>query len=192
MIGNEDFELIAGVEVQPPEGVASAYTENDDGFEAVVSAEKIMPLVKSFISLLDEPVFFFLELPKNINDEENDGYDIYYLDNCTLPVAKAIMKRYGELLIQDGISRFGFGSHSSNYEIYVRDYQQISIYYPEKTKAIALFSDLGINKTDRLISLWDNFSEETPGISIRIELNGENVFDIPENLKSEGMYRFRG
>ena len=189
---NNDFQLIAGVEVELDEKVKSAYEENDSGFEAVVSSEKISPLVNSFIGLLEEPVFFFLELPKNINDEESDGYDIYYLDNCTLPVAKAIMKRYGELLIQDGISRFGFGSHMSNYEIYVRDYQQVSIYYPEKKKAAALLGDLEIEKTDKLICLWDSFSEETPGISIRVEVNGENVFDIPENLKSEGMYRFRG
>ena len=185
----DDFQLIAGVEVELDEKITSAYTENEDGFEAVVSAERIAPLVNSFIGLLDEPVFFFLELPKNINDEDNDGYDIFYLDNCTLPVAKAIMKRYGELLIQDGISRFGFGSHMSNYEIYVRDYQQVSIYYPEKKKAAALLGDLDIKKTDKLITMWDGFSEETPGISIRVELNGENVYDIPENLRSEGMYR---
>ena len=185
---NSDFKLIAGVEVELDGKIKSAYTENDDGFEAVVSAEKIYQLVNSFIGLLDEPVFFFLELPKNA-DENDTGYDIYYLDNCTLPVAKAIMKRYGELLVQDGISRFGFGSHSSNEEVYVMDYQQISIYCPEKKKAAVLLYDLGIEKTDKLHTMWEGFSEETPGICIRVDVNGENVFDIAENLSSEGMYK---
>ena len=183
------FSLIAGVDVELPEGFHSAYHETDDGFEAVVSAEKIAPLVGGFIDVLEEPVFFFLELPKNVNDEDNEGYDVFYLDNCTLPVAKAIMKRYGELLVQDGLSRFGFGSHKSNYEVYVMDYQQVNIYYPEKTKVKALLENLGIVRTDKLVTMWDSFSEQTPGISIRVELNGENVFDIPENLKGEGMYK---
>ncbi|WP_028509026.1 hypothetical protein [Ruminococcus sp. NK3A76] len=185
---NEKFQLINGVDVELDDSVISAYTENDSGFEAVVSAEKIPQLVGSFIGLLDEPVFFFLELPKNA-DEEDTGYDIYYLDNCTIPVAKAIMKRYGELLVQDGISRFGFGSHSSNDEIYVMDYQQISIYCPEKRKTAALLSDLSIKKVNKLRTMWEGFSEETPGISLRVDVNGENVFDIVENLKSEGMYK---
>lgn len=185
---NEVFQLITGVEVELGSDVISAYTEYDSGFEAVVSAEKIPQLVKSFAALLDEPVFFFLELPKNA-DENDSGYDVYYLDNCTVPVAKAIMKRYGELLVQDGISRFGFGSHSSNEEIYVKDYQQISIYCLDKKKTEALFGDLGIKKVDKLKTMWEGFSEDTPGISIRVDVNGENVFDIPENLKSEGMYK---
>ena len=69
------------------------------------------------------------------------------------------------------------------------DYQQISIYYPEKKKAQALLDGLGVKKTDKLKTMWEGFSEETPGMSIRIELNNENVFDIPENLRSEGMYK---
>ena len=185
---NNDFKLITGVEVELSDKIKSAYTENDDGFEAVVSAEKISQLVGSFTALLDEPVFFFLELPKNA--EENDmGYDVYYLDNCTLPVAKAIMKRYGELLVQDGMSRFGFGSHSSNEEIYVMDYQQVSIYCHDKKKTSALLGDLGIERVDKLHTMWEGFSEDSPGICMRVDVNGENVFDIPENLKSEGMYK---
>ena len=187
---NGEFQLITGVEVELDAGVTSAYTEYDGGFEAVVSAEKIPQLVNSFTALLDEPVFFFLELPKNA-DENDNGYDVYYLDNCTIPVAKAIMKRYGELLVQDGISRFGFGSHSSDEEIYVQDYQQVSIYCPAKKKVKALLADLDIKKTDKLKTMWEGFSEDTPGISIRVELNGETVFDIPENLKGEGMYKAR-
>ncbi|MCR5816089.1 MAG: hypothetical protein K6F91_04350, partial [Ruminococcus sp.] len=85
--------------------------------------------------------------------------------------------------------RFGFGSHSSNEEVYVMNYQQICIYSPEKTRARALLGDLGIEKTDKLHTMWEGFSEDTPGICMRVDVNGENVFDIPENLKSEGMYK---
>lgn len=188
-----DFKLTAGVDVQLPDGFCSAYEENENGFGAVLSAEKLLPLVRGFVDILAEPVFFFVELPKNVEDEDG-GFerDVYYLDNCTLPVARAVIKRYGDLLVQDGISCFGFGSHATNEEVYCQSYQQISLYCPEnKQKAKALLEGLDVKQTDKLVTMWDSFSEDTPGTSIRIELNGENVFDIPENLKSEGMYKYQ-
>lgn len=185
------FKLIQGVSVEDTGSVVSAYCEGEDGFEAVLSQELLLPVIRELTELLDEPVFFFLELPRNA-DEEDMGYDVYYLDNCTMPVAKAILKRYGELLVQDGISRFGFGAHNSGAEVYATSYQQLSVYAPEKQGAAKVFEKHGIKKTDKLITLWDSFTEQTPGISIRVELNGETVFDIPENLKGEGMYRSEG
>lgn len=185
------FRLTEGVCAKVNDKLISAYCETENGFDALLSAELIEPFVTRAIELLDEPAFFFLELPKNADEEDIENYDIYYLDNCTLPVIRAIMKRYGELLVQDGISRFGFGAHDSGVEIYLQSYQQVSIYYPEKTKAADIFEELGAAKTDKLVTLWDDFSQEDPGISVRVELNGESVFDIPENLKSAGMYLYQ-
>ena len=50
----------------------------------------------------------------------------------TLAVAEAIMKRYGQLLINDGLCRFGFGSHSEQEEIYCLKYQVLSVYGEQK------------------------------------------------------------
>lgn len=138
------------------------------------------------IEKLAEPIFFFLELP----DSERDGYKTYYLDNCTKEVTLAIMKRYGTVLVNDGVSRFGFGSHKNDEEIYFTDYQEFQIYSRNPKKLEKLFDRLGIDVVgeDEVVTLWDLINEDNAGCISCVEADGETVFDIPENLKSEGMY----
>ena len=52
-----------------------------------------------------------------------------------------------------------------------------------------LLSDLRqIAKELNVKTLWDNFTDNKPGISSAVEVNGENVYTIIENLKTEGIY----
>lgn len=189
------FELCQGVGADNLSGIYSAYKTEENGLSAVLSCELIYPAINGILELLDEPVFFFLELPctedeeKKLRKSKSDPfhYNVYYLDGCTIPVAKAIMKRYGELLINDGISRFGFGSHKSGDEIYCLNYQEFRI-YGNSGKYEKVLKKLKVQHDDSYKSLWDNFSDETPGNSMMVEINGESVYNIVENLKSEGMY----
>ncbi|WP_124101163.1 hypothetical protein [Ruminococcus sp. Marseille-P6503] len=190
-----DFKLVQGVDADNLEGIHSAYCICDNGISAVISAELIGGAVKGLLKSLEEPVFFFVELPcgedeeKKLRKSKTDPfhYNLYYLDNCTLPVADAIMKRYGDLLINDGLCRFGFGSHKSGEEIYCMSYQSISV-YGEAAKFEPALAALGVVKENEIKNLWDNFTKDTPGTSLSVEINGETVYDIPVNLKSEGMY----
>lgn len=189
------FQLVQGVSADNLDGVDSAYCICDNGISAVLSAELIARAVEGLIKRLEAPVFFFVELPcsdeeeKRLRKSKTDPfhYNLYYLDNCTLPVANAVMKRYGELLVNDGVCRFGFGSHSSGEEIYCLKYQSISVYGDAK-KFEKAFKELGVPKQAEIKTLWDNFSDDSPGTSFSVEINGETVYDIPVNLKSEGMY----
>lgn len=189
------FQLVQGVSVDNCDKIHSAYSVSDNSFSATVSAELIYPLLADLIKQLAEPVFFFIELPcseeeeKKLRKAKTDPlhYNLYYLDNCTLPVAEAIMKRYGQLLINDGLCRFGFGSHSKSEEIYCLKYQVVSV-FGEQSKFKKCFDKYKIPCEDNLLTLWDTFTNEAPGVSTLVELNGETVYDIAENLKSEGMY----
>lgn len=189
------FKLIQGVTAENLDGIHSAYYTDKNGISAVLSAELIESAVCSLIKSLDEPVFFFIELPcgedqeKVLRKNKTDPfhYDLYYLDNCTLPVAQAIMGRFGELLVNDGICRFGFGSHSSGEEIYCLNYQVVSV-YGSSEKIEPVFKKLGAVKEKNFRTLWDNFSADTPGTSASVEKDGETVYDIPVNLEPEGMY----
>lgn len=183
----KEFLLCQGVSVNGAENMKSCYCVENDGISGLLSYDIIMDMAKEFIKLIDEPVFFFLELPKN--EEDGEGYDVYYLDNCTKEVALAIVKRYGELLANDGLSRFGFGSHKTDEEIYFRDYQEFMIYSQNLKKLSKLMQELEIEETDKAMSMWDLFTSENPGCCSAVELNGETVFDIPDNLKSAGMYK---
>ena len=194
------FELIEGVSLTPEclDGISSAYQLCDDGvgvIDSVLSAELIRPLLERGVGLLPEPHFFFLELPcteeeeKKLRKSKTDPlhYNVYYLDGCTAPVSKALLDRYGELLINDGLVRFGFGSNLTDEEIYVLDYQQVRV-CADDDRFQPLFDELGAVKTVKLKTVWENFSPEHAGISMSVEIEGETCADIPEILGPEGMY----
>lgn len=189
------FMLTEGVSAENLDGVHSAYFADENGISAVLDAQLLTPVAEAVIEKLAEPVFFFLELPcsedeeKELRKSKSDPfhYKVYYLDGCTIPVARAIMKRYGELLVNDGISRFGFGSHKTGEEIYFLEYQNISLFGKREVYE-PIFKKLSVPFEKDYRTLWDNFSQETPGSCFAVEINGETVYDIPIHLKSEGMY----
>ena len=188
------FELIQGVDVTDLSGINSAYLAGEGYIDAVLSAELIRPTIEALLKLLDEPHFFYLELPCD-EKKENElrktkrdplHIDVYYLDNCTREVSLAILDRYGELLINDGLVRFGFGSHKTNEEINVLKYQQLVVY--GDGKYAAAFDGLGVKASDELRTMWDNFTPDTPGTCMSVEIEGEKIYDLPELLKDAGMY----
>ena len=188
------FELIQGVSVTDLSGIVSAYCVGDGFIDAVLSAGLIRSALEELLRLLDEPHFFYLELPcseqkeKELRRSKQDpGHvDVYYLDNCTREVSLAILDRYGELLINDGLVRFGFGSHKTNDEIDVLRYQQLVVYGGEKYAAA--FEKPGVPRTDKLKTMWDNFTPDTPGACSSVEIEGEKIYDLPELLSEAGMY----
>ncbi|MBR6874452.1 MAG: hypothetical protein IKN17_13185 [Ruminococcus sp.] len=192
------FETIQGVVLGKAalEGVRSAYAPGEKGnIDSVLSAELIEPFLNGAVKLLPEPHFFFMELPctedeeKELRRSDRDPlhYKVYYLDGCTASVTEAIIKRYGQLLINDGLTRFGFGSNASNEEIYVLDYQQIQV-YAEDDRFASVYKKLGVPETDSVKTVWENFSKENVGVSMAVEIEGENCGCIVENLTPEGMY----
>jgi len=45
-----------------------------------------------------------------------------------------------------------------------------------------------IKQTENLVIAWDTFSEESPGVSKKIELDGKDVYSIIEDFKDWGIY----
>lgn len=182
-----EFCLCQGVSVKGAEALSSCYYAEGENICGVLSCELMSKTACGFIEKLAEPIFFFLELPDGEND---DSFRTYYLDNCTKEVALAIMKRYGSLLINDGPSRFGFGSHKTDEEIYFTEYQEFQIYSKNPRKLDKLFERLGVEKCEKneFTSLWDLIGEDNAGYLSCVEADGETVYDIVENLKREGMY----
>ncbi len=192
-----DFKLIEGVTMGEAalKNVRSAYVPFEGGLDSILSAEFILPFLRDGVKLLPEPHFFFMELPctedeeKELRKQKSDPlhYKVYYLDGCTEPVSQAIIKRYGALLVNDGLVRFGFGSNKTNEEIYVSYYQQVTV-YSENTRFEELFIKQGACKGKTLVTPWDNFSEDNVGISMAVEIEGESCEDIVSRLTKEGMY----
>lgn len=184
---NKDFVLCQGVSLRSTGKVVSAFSVSGENISGVLSAEKLLPAAKAFIKAAAEPVFFFLELP----EPDGEGFETYYLDNCTKKVAYAIIDRYGELLANDGISRFGFGSNSTDEEIYFEDYQEFTAYVKSPEKFAKSLEALGAVNKNGYATLWDQLSDDNVGCLSAVELDGETVFDIPDALSDAGMYKVK-
>lgn len=183
------LNLVKGHKISDSGQLSEGYEITDEvSLLANVNAEKILDVFQHFIVIHDEPLFFILELPVNRDREKPIApgivrelhKDVYYIDGCSRDECLVLMDRYGELLINDGISKFGFGGHNSQDEIMLDKYNVINIYSQNLTEYDDFFEPHEIRKVDKLITAWDTFSEATPRQSERYVYGGKTVFDLPE------------
>ncbi len=177
------FRLISGVSVQDVSGVTKSYRPGKKKLLFSLSAEDYPKFFTESVKKLSEPVFFFIEIPG-----DNDGYLTYYLDNCTASVALAILKRYGGILYNDGVIRWGFGSHSSDDEIYMQEYQTAAIYSENLLPYKKVLESLGYLPDSGAVTVWDVISGKNPGECVNVESDDETYIELVNNLIDIGMH----
>ena len=191
------LNLVKGHQVSLVENLFESFTKlTEHHLMANVHAEKILEIFQHFIVIHDEPLFFILELPvssdrekviaKNIIKESHK--DVYYIDGCSREECLALLIRYGDLLVNDGLSKFGFGGHKSHDEIMLDSYNVVTIYSKELSKFNDFFEPHNIQFVEELVTAWKTFSKTSPGISEIYESNGKTVYDLPEELAEWGIY----
>ncbi len=190
------LKMIRGCKVPFIDKLAQQYQVQEQGLIANVGADKIQEVFEHFITLQNESIFFILELPTNQNDEqrlrekENSSThkDVYYIDGLNTQQALMILKKYGELLIHDGMCQFGFGVHDYSAEIMKNSYNIVTIWTQIPDRYQNFFEKHGIEKTDKLITAWDTFNYENPGQCHIVEVDGKCVYDLPKMLEEWGIY----
>ena len=191
------LNLIKGHQVSLVENLFESFTKlTEHHLMANVHAEKILEVFQHFIVIHDEPLFFILELPVSIDREKviakniikESHKDVYYIDDCSREECLALLIRYGDLLVNDGLSKFGFGGHKSHDEIMLDSYNVVTIYSKELSKFNDFFEPHNIQFVEELVTAWDTISETSPGISEIYESNGKTVYDLPEELAEWGIY----
>lgn len=191
------LNLAKGYKISALEKVNEGYEiASDVSILANVNVEKILDVFQHFIVMHDELLFFILELPVACDREKTISpgvvnklhKDVYYIDGCTREECIVLMNRYGELLINDGISKFGFGGHNSQDEIMLDKYNVVTIYSQNLSEYDDFYEPHEIEKVSNLITAWDTFTEEMPGQSERYDCNGKSVYELPEELKDWGIY----
>lgn len=190
------LRLRKGSKVPFPEKLSEGYEYSAPCFAANVSADKLEALMKHFITLHNEPLFFILELPTRQEDEtevrpgavKTLHKDVYYIDGCTQDDALAILAETVGLIVNDGMCAFGFGCHQSHDEIMVGKYNVVTVHTRDKAAYDGYFEEHGIPLTENLITAWDTFSKDHPGESSIVDTDGKSVYDIPEILKDRGIY----
>lgn len=190
------LEMITGCSVTAADRLFEEYAAKEWGFEANISTGKIHEVFEHFITVQKESLFFILELPANAKDEEklrkSDSdpmhRDIYYIDGLTQEEALAIISRYGELLINDGLVHFGFGVQDNSAELMKRNYNILTLWTADSEAYRGFFEAHDVPRTENLVTAWDTFSAETPGESRKIEVNGRDVYSLPAELSDWGIY----
>ena len=191
------LNLVKGHRVSLVENLFESFTKLTEHYlMANVHAEKILEVFQHFIVIHDEPLFFILELPVSIDREKviakniikESHKDVYYIDGCSREECLALLIRYGDLLVNDGLSKFGFGGHKSHDEIMLDSYNVVTIYSKELSKFNDFFEAHNIQFVEELVTAWKTFSKTSPGISEIYESNGKTVYDLPEELAEWGIY----
>lgn len=176
------FQTAAGVTVPFPEKLSEQYLLDGDTIICNLSFEKLSDFVHSFYAALEEPLFLAIH-----PDAESE--EVWYLDGMTKKHLTMILDGYGELLLQDGLSAFAIGSLATNEELFVQKYKVLSIYSPQIVRFTTLLDRFGVQRSDHIVTAWDTFSEEHPGVAERLEVAGETVTDMIRALQKIGMYK---
>ena len=184
-----------------PEKLFEGYEIKETAIYANVNASKVVEMMKRFISMHREPLFFILELPCREEDgitkgkvlrNTNNDYDIYYIDGLDAEGAGQCVDSLGDFLTKDGLNTFGIGGHESHEEILFGKYNVMMIYTKNAKTYRAFFENFGIPYTESLITAWDTFDPEHPGECERYvsTQTGQTIYDIPEAYKEQGMYLY--
>jgi len=190
------LELVRGCVVPGRQLLHEEYERGENTLTANVNAGKIGEVLRHFIAMQTERVFFILELPTSAGDEERlrkkgtDPFhrDVYYIDGLDGDHALALLERYGELLIHDGMSTFCFGAHDGSAELMVGKYNVVTLWTREMGRYEGFFEAHQIFRVGRCLTAWDTFKTEGPGRSMTLDVDGMRVYDLPEALKGWGIY----
>ena len=190
------FKTASGVFVPLTEMIKEEFQVFEKSILLNLSFEKIDSFIEKFLNQLSQPLFFVLEIPLSQqeeselrkNDDDPFHKKVCYLDGQSKEQIKDIMCKYGSVLLNDGISQFAIASHTTGDEIYIQKYKLISIFSSCPTEYIEFLKSYGLTETDNLLTVWDTFSNETPGNVQRIEIDGMNIFNVYDELVKMGMY----
>ena len=185
------FQTAPGVTIPFPDKIQEQFQVYEgNSIYANISFEKLRPILSEFYHSLPEPLFFVLQLPLFMHEERKMGdrntfhQEVCYLDGQTKSQIDDINEKYGQILLEDGMSQFAVASHVNNEEIFIQKYKLTAFYSSSPRRFIPFLQRYGLTETDNLITVWNTFSQETPGECRRVSINGFDVYDVAEQLKS--------
>ena len=185
------LNLVKGHRVSLVENLFESFTKlTEHHLTANVHAKKYSTFFNTLLRFMASPSFLFWNrlslliekkvIAKNIIKESHK--DVYYMDACSRDECLEQLIRYGDLLLNDGLSKFGFGGHKSHDEIMLDSYNVVTIYSKELSKFNDFFEPHNIQFVEELVTAWKTFSKTSLGISEIYESNGKTVYDLPREL----------
>jgi hypothetical protein len=195
------FLLVDGVLASNLEGVSEGYSIRDTGqgyFEILinVSAEHIEETYLGLCALVRQPAFGLVEVPTNEKEEvklrqssaDPFHYDVYYYDGMVFENQRGMFKTFSHFLIHDGQITFGYGSAQGYDEVYVGRYKLFKIYADDPRKYGTYLQQHHYERREPMRTVFDNFSEASPGVTRSTTLNGKTIHDLVDVLTQKGFY----
>lgn len=149
-----------------------------------VSAENIDKVFQTLTRAVSRPSFLILEHAARGNGLLRD----YYTMGVDYPEFMKIYNRYKAILIQDSLVTFGFASYKKTDQVVVDRYKVFLIRTDHPRTYEKLLQRLGYKKFDRLTTVWDTFTPETPGHAKAFSVGKLDIYAIIEELKPSGLH----
>ena len=190
------FKTAKGISIPFPEMMREEYQVHPFSVRLNLSFEKIESMLLDFIMELKEPLFLVLEMPLNLSEEEQlrkESTDPFHKKTCYLDGQSKqqiidIIEQFGNILLNDGISAFAVASHAVKEELYIQKYKVIDIFCDPPRKYVPLLEKYNLTETSQLTTVWDTFSQDHPGESRCIKIDGKDIYDVYQSLVERGMY----
>ena len=197
----ETFRLARGISVADLSGIHEGYSvkqapQGHTVFTVNVSAERMGAVFRRLASEVSDPGFLVLEVgthesvEKTLRNSPTDPFhkDVYYLDALSHEGLLEILERYGELLIHDGGINFGFGGSGGIDEVFVGPYKILYLHAETPENYVRVLDDLGFAREEQLKTVWDNFTQGSPG-SRRVLTDAKTtIWSMIDELQEEGLY----
>lgn len=162
------LKMIKGVKINDADKLNEEYAFKENSFIANINADKILKIINEFVDMQEEPLFLILEVPTSKDNEYIKGNiinqthkDVYYLDNMSIPFVKELLKSFGKLFVNDGMSQIGVGNHITNAEIIKGKYNVVTIFKGKDNldKYQKLLENNNIKKVEELVTAWNFFTQ---------------------------------
>ncbi len=195
------FQTAPGVTIPFPDKIQEEFKVYDGkSIYANISFEKLKPILTEFYHSLPNLYFlyfsFLFSCMKNERWETATPFIKMYAIltdrqkvRLTILLRNTEKEKYGKILLEDGMSQFAVASHVNNEEIFIQKYKLTAFYSSSPRRFIPFLQRYGLTETDNLITVWNTFSQETPGECRLVSINGFDVYDVAEQLKKQGLYR---
>ena len=195
------FQRPRGIDVADLTGIQQSYsvTTAEDGYHVFtvnVPAENIHQVFCRLAAEVNEPAFLLLEtgthrdVEQQLRKNDTDPFhkDVYYLDGLKWSSAQSMVESYARLFIHDGEINYGFGSHEGHDEVFVGPYKIFAVYADEPAKYHSALDELGIPQVERVKTVWENFTQDSPGRRSVLPDAKPTIWDMIEELKEKGLY----
>ena len=192
------MKLCKGYKVKGSENIKESFAIEGNNIFVNVDADRYEKVMRELCLLLPTPIFFILEAPCSELEEKElrkSDYDpmhknIYYIDGLDHRSTKLMFDKMSDILVNDGISVFGFSSHVDKKEVMKQEYNVIRIYAEDNKAFIKKLNELKIPQVDKIVLASDLISKENPGYCEKVTIgDNKDIFVLVEFLKQIDLYK---